>query len=137
MFSAIFLINHKQISEVAWFFAWKLIKKILVEHSRIGRCHSGHMTLKVTALQLAVSQKLIDGMNYFACWCKFTSQSYFNDFWIGVVRRGYSHLVHEALKSAVSKEWVYELNWFFTCWWWGNNFKWRSTFYSISWTFQC
>ena len=85
---------------------------------RIGRGQSGHRTLKLT-----VSQKWIDGMNwYFARWCKFTLQSYFNYFLVGVIRNGHGNLNHETLKSAASKEWVYELSWFFACWLWGNNF---------------
>ena len=40
-----------------------------------------------------------------ACWCKFgKAKSYFNDFWVGVVRNGHCYLVHGTLKSAVSKE---------------------------------
>ena len=68
---------------------------------------------------------------YFACWYKFTSQSYFNNFWVGMVRNGRGHLVHETLKSAVSKEWVYEMDWFFACWLWGQNFwlDWHCTLY--------
>ena len=59
----------------------------------------------------------------FACWSKFRkSKSYFNDFWLSMVRIGHSHVVHETLKSAVSKKWVDEFSWFFACWLWGSNF---------------
>ena len=58
----------------------------------------------------------------FACWCKFILQSYLIEFWVSVVSNRHSHLVHETLKSAVSKEQAYELRWFFTCWLQGNNF---------------
>ena len=34
-------------------------------------------------------------------------KSYFNDFWVGMVRNSHVHLGREALKSVVSKEWVY------------------------------
>ena len=42
-----------------------------------------------------------------------------NDFWVGLVKNGHGHSVHETLKSA---EYVYRLSWFFTCWLWCNNF---------------
>ena len=59
---------------------------------------------------------------YFACWYKFRkAKSYFYDFWVGRVRNGYDHLVHETLKP-VSKEWVCEFSWFFACWLLGSNF---------------
>ena len=75
--------------------------------ARNGCGQSGHGTLK-----LAVSQEWIDAMNWFlACWWKFKEvKSYSNDFWVGLVKNGHGHLVHETLKSA---EWVYELSWFF------------------------
>ena len=83
---------------------------------RNGCGQSGHRTLKLT-----VSQEWIDAMNWFlACWCKFKkAKIYFNDFWVGLVKNGHGHLVHETLKSA---EWVYGLGWFFACWLWCNNF---------------
>ena len=83
---------------------------------RNGCGQSSHRTLKLT-----VSQKWIDGMNWlFACWCKFRkAKSYFTDFWVGLVKNGCGHLVHETPKSV---EWVYELSWFFACWLWCNNF---------------
>ena len=49
------------------------------------------------------------------------AKSYFIDFWVGMVRNERGRLLHETLKSAVSKEWVYELGWFFPCWLWGSN----------------
>ena len=74
--------------------------------SKNGCGQSGHRTLKLT-----VPQELTDGMNwYFAYWCKVKKvKSYFNDFWVGMVKNGCSDLDHEALKSAVSKEWVYDI----------------------------
>ena len=52
--------------------------------------------------------------------CKFEkAKSYFNDIWVGLVKNGHCHLVHETLKSA---EWVYGLSLFFACWLWCNNF---------------
>ena len=74
---------------------------------------SGHGTLK-----LNVSQDWIDEMNwYFACWWKSgKAKSYFNDFWVDVVKNRHGHLVQELLKFA---EWVIEL--IFVCWMWCNN----------------
>ena len=55
--------------------------------------------------KLTVSQKWIDGMKwYLVCRCKFRdSKGYFNDIWVGKVRNRHGHVVHETLKSAVSK----------------------------------
>lgn len=55
-------------------------------------------------LNLTASQELTDGINgLFACWYKFAkAKSYFNYFWFGMVKNGYSHLVQVTLKSAVS-----------------------------------
>ena len=48
---------------------------------------------------------------------------YFSDFWVAMVRIGRDHLFYETLKSAVSKEWIYEFSWFFACWrMWSSNF---------------
>ena len=53
---------------------------------------SGHRALKLT-----VSQK------NFACWCKFRNAIIkFNVFWVGMVKNGQDHLVHETLKSTAS-----------------------------------
>ena len=64
-----------------------------------GRGKSGHRTLKLT-----VSQKWADGMDwFFACCYKFRqTKSWFNDFWVSVVKNGHGLLVHETQKSAVS-----------------------------------
>ena len=92
-----------------------MIKKISMGVARNGFDQSGH-----GALNLAVPQELIDGVNGFFAWCKFrTAKSDFNGFWIGLVKNGCSHLVHEALKSV---EEVYALSCFFACWLWFNNF---------------
>ena len=80
---------------------------------------SDHRTLKST-----VSQELTKRMNWYsACCCKFKkAKSYFSDFWVGMVRNWCGRLGHETLKSAVSKEWVYEFSRFFACWLWCSNF---------------
>ena len=42
--------------------------------------------------------------SFFACWCKFwEAKSYFNNFWVDVVKNGCSLLVHETLKSVYLK----------------------------------
>ena len=72
-----------------------------------GCDQSVHRTLKLT-----VSQKWTDGINkFFACWYKFRkAKSWFNDFWMGMVKNGHGPLVHETLKSAVSMIWADFLN---------------------------
>ena len=56
--------------------------------------------------KLTVSQERIDETKcFFACWCKSRkAKSYFNEFWVGMVRNGHGYLIHEALKSVVSKD---------------------------------
>ena len=56
-----------------------------------GRGQSGHGALKLTS--------------DFAFWCKFRKAKVISMiFWVGVVKNGHGYLVHENLKSAVSKE---------------------------------
>ena len=72
---------------------------------------------------------------FFACCWKFRkANSYFNDFWVDMVKNRHGHLIHEILKSA---EWFYELSSFFACWLWCNNFWLDQQSYSISLTFKC
>ena len=42
-------------------------------------------------------------------------KSYFNKFYVGLVKTWCGLLVHETLKSAISGEWIDELSWFFSC----------------------
>ena len=65
---------------------------------------------------LTISQKGINGINcFFACWYKFRkAKSWFNDFWVAMIRNGHGLLVYDTLKSAVSWEWIFELSWL--CW---------------------
>ena len=61
-------------------------------------------------------------------------KSYFNDFWMGVVRNGRGHLVHEHLNSAVTKEFIIGfVSLYADC----EAIILRSTLYSISLTFKC
>ena len=56
------------------------------------------------ALKLTVSQKWTNAINwFFAWWYKFQkAKSWFNDFWVGVVKSDHGSLVNETLKSAAS-----------------------------------
>ena len=67
---------------------------------------------------MAVSQKGINGINLIlVCWQKFwKAKSYFNNFWMLVIKNGCGLLGLGALKSAVSQEWFDGLGWFFACW---------------------
>ena len=66
---------------------WKIFWVGIV---RNGCGWSVHGTLK-----LAVSQKWIDGMDWFlACWYKFKKvEGYFNDFWLGQVKNGFGQFM--------------------------------------------
>ena len=91
--------------------SWSKIYWVAMVKDGCGQ--SGHWTLKLT-----VSQKWADGINWFcACWYKFKkTKNSFSDFWVGMVKNGSDLLVHETLKrSAVSKERIYEMSWFFEC----------------------
>ena len=104
-----------------------MVRHAIVACPRFSYAETCHRTLK-----LAVSQEWIDAVNFF--W-NAVAKSYYNDFWVGQVKNGQGHLVHETLKSA---EWVYGLSWFFACWLWCNNFwlgRPRSPFLSL--TFKC
>ena len=37
--------------------------------------------------------------------------SYFNDFWVDLLKSGYGPLVHGTHRSAVSQDWIYEWGW--------------------------
>ena len=76
-----------------------------------GCNHSGHRTPK-----LAVSEIGVYGTNcFFAYWYKFRKpKSYFNSYRVQVVK--YWHDVGSwTVKSAVSQEWIDELNWCCVC----------------------
>ena len=106
--------SPEQISEIAWFLHVDLNSHKLVGMIRNWCGHSGHRTLKLTISRMNRRNELI-----FVCWCKFRkAKSYFIDFWMGAVKHGHGHLVHETLKSAMND---YELSWFFACWLWCSN----------------
>ena len=91
----------------------KLIENIGVDMVKNGHSHCSHRTLK-----LAVSQEIINGINWFwLCLYKFRkAKSYFNNFWVVMVKNGHGVLGLGMLKSAVSQKWIDEVNWFFVCW---------------------
>ena len=100
-------ISLEQINKIAWFFCILIQVHIIKSWSKnfwvgmTGQGQSGHVTLRFT-----VSQEWRERMNwYFACWYKFRkAKGYFNNFCVGVFKNGHGYLVHETLKSALSKE---------------------------------
>ena len=44
------------------------------------------------------------------------AKSYFNNFWMVVIKNGCGLLGLRTLKYAQSQEWINELGWFFACW---------------------
>ena len=69
-----------------------------------GFCHSGHR-----ALELAVSQELINEINRYYVWWKKSkkTKSYVNNFWVSVVKDGCDLWGHGTLKFYS----VWRLNW--------------------------
>ena len=65
------------------------------------------MAFYVLTIKYAVSQEWIDEMNwFFACSYKFRkAKSYFDNYWVGMVRNGQGLLDLETLKSGVSHKW--------------------------------
>ena len=82
---------------------------VVVRDSRIfGR---GRGLLSFGTLKSAVSQEWIDELGwFFASWYKFRkAKSYFNNYWVGVVRDGQGLIDHGTLKPFVSHKWFDEL----------------------------
>ena len=73
---------------------------------------TGHSFLGLGTLKSAVSQEWIDEMSWFlACWYKFTKgKSYFNNYWLGMVKNEWGLIDHGTLKSGVSHKWFDELS---------------------------
>ena len=71
-----------------------------------------HCLFGLGAVKSALSQKWIDEMGwYFACWYKFRkAKSYSDNYWVGIVKNGWSFIDHGTLKSAVSHKWCDELS---------------------------
>ena len=73
----------------------------------------GYSGLRI--LKLAVSQKEINGINWFlVCWQEFRKpKSYFNNFWIVVIKNGHGLLGLGTLSISGMNQWT---GWFFACW---------------------
>ena len=53
---------------------------------------------------------------FFVCsYIFWKAKSYFNSYWVGMVKYGCGLWGHGALKSAVSQEWIDKFSWFFAC----------------------
>ena len=67
--------------------------------------------LGLGTLNSAVSQELIYEMRwFFVCWYKFKkAKSYFNSYWVGMVRNARDFLDRGTLKSGISHKLFYEL----------------------------
>ena len=83
---------------------------------RNGRSLFGLLTLKSAAL----SQEWIDDEMrwFFSSWYKFKKvNSYFDNYWVGIVKDGWGLIDHGTFKSGVSHKWFDELSsligWFF------------------------
>ena len=63
-------------------------------------------------LKSAASQEWINVRSwFFACWYKFREgKSYFNNYWVGIVKNRWDLLDHETLKSGVLHKWFDALN---------------------------
>ena len=89
-----------------------LLKNIGVVMVKNGCGHSGHRTLKLTVSQ--VSQEVINGINWsLVCSYKFRkAKSYFDKFWVVMVKNGHCLLGLGTQKCAVSQEWIDEMSYF-------------------------
>ena len=73
---------------------------------------NGRGLLGLWTLKSAVSQEWIDELGwFFACWYKFMkAKSYFNNYWMGVVKNGQSVKDRRILKPGISHKWFDELS---------------------------
>ena len=73
---------------------------------------NGRGIFDLGALKSALSQEWIDEMGwFFARWYKFRKvNSYFDNFWVGIVKTERDHIYHRALKSGFSHKWADWLN---------------------------
>ena len=86
----------------------------------------------LVTLKSAVSQESVDEVSwFFVCWYKFRkAKSFFNNFWVVVVKNGCGLLGLVTLKSALSQESVDEVSWFFVCWY---KFRKAKSFFNNFW----
>ena len=73
---------------------------------------SGRGLLGLWTLKSAVSQEWIDELGwFFACWYKFMkAKSYFNNYWMGVIKNGRGLKDRRILKPGISHKWFDELS---------------------------
>ena len=73
---------------------------------------NGSGLLRLGSLKSAVSQESIYKMSwFFACWYKFRkAKSYFDNYWLGIIKNGWGFRDHGTLKSGVSHKWFDELS---------------------------
>ena len=73
---------------------------------------NGHGFLGLGTQKSAVSQEWINELGSFvACWCKFMkAKSYFNNYWVGVVKKGWGLKDHGTLKLGISHKWFDDLS---------------------------
>ena len=73
---------------------------------------NGHGLFGLGALNSALSQEWIDEMSwFFAFWYKFKkAKSYFNNYWVSIVKIGWSFVDHGTLKSGFSHKWFDKLS---------------------------
>ena len=78
--------------------------------------------LGLGTLKSAISQEWINKMSWvFACWDKFRkAKSYFNDYWVGMVKNGQDPIDNMGLLNQAYLNWFDELirlmEWFLACW---------------------
>ena len=74
------------------------LQDFLINH--ISRTNHWSSLIFCVLIQIHINQMLVKKW-FFAWWCKFRkTKSYFNDFWVDLVKNGHDHVVHETLKSA-------------------------------------
>ena len=58
------------------------------------------------------TQEWIDEMSwFFACWYNFKkAKSYFNSYWVGIIKNGWGLIDHGTLKSGIFLKWFDELS---------------------------
>lgn len=88
--------------------------------------------------KFALSQERINGLKrFFTCSYIFRQiKSYYNSYWMAVVKYGYDLVGYKTLKSTYQR-WIGKLSWFFACWQRYYNFWLDHKSYTVSLTFKC
>ena len=80
----------------------------------MGMLQNGHGLLDHATVKSEVFQEWIDELSWiFPCRCKFRkdkSESYFNNFWVGMFKNGCGLLGDGTLRSTLSWQWIDELS---------------------------